>query len=301
MQKKIPCPCCTKDAFKTSYYINNSFNKKRYYYFCVFCDHKFLTEINKNDVLNYYKEIKSEVSKRYFKGFKKRKSLIKNKISKYIPKKPISILEIGPGSVGLLSIFNNQSQYIVVEPNQNNRKYLIKKNKELICYNKIDDIHETEIDIMISMSCFEHFVDPKDEFNKILRKLKIGSTVIIGVPDSYIELPKFLVLNEDEQQEDKEVFADKDHIHCFSQNSLKKLISKDCEIIDIVPIFPKKYAEYIGEFSSNLNRIINKHHYLSLRSYLQLMSLIIRGSLLKLFYFFYNIDFDFIIIAKKIK
>ena len=239
----MKCPICDSASMYAGWVKRDCFGEDRKLYRCDKCDHIFVGVMPCKDVIDgYYQELQTEQSSKYKESYSNRLNFIRKKFIDYLWSGK-GVLEVGPGSIGLLPLLKKRQKYYFFEKNVGNKRSIALEAKrlEIIAAEYEMNGNIDEIDIVISVSCLEHFSNLNnfiDILNSIRHPHKI--IVIIGVPMAEFEIC-----------EEAKVAAlinygilpvDRDHLHHFSEKSLSIFLRKhDLDIKETV--FPLSQFE----------------------------------------------------------
>ena len=175
----------------------------------------------------------------YFENYQKKMGLFGGKANLFLFEKYISendkVLDFGCGGGFLLSNLKCKQKF-GVEINEISRANCIEKGIE--CYENIDFIEDSSIDVIISSHCLEHTTSPYDCLEKFYKKLKNNGTIVVVVPtDSYRVKFKKDDINY--------------HLYSFSPMNLGNLLdSVGFDELKVKPVFHKwpPYYYYIQKY-----------------------------------------------------
>jgi SAM-dependent methyltransferase len=187
-----------------------------------------------DNVVKYYDQ-------NYFNLYQKKIGLFGGKASlfkfqKFI-KKSDTVLDFGCGGGFLLSNLTCKKK-LGIEINETARINAIKLGID--CFDNIDLIEDSSVDVVISSHCLEHTTSPHDVIIKIYNKLKSGGTIIIVVPIDSFRV-KYKPNNVD------------NHLYSFSPMNLGNLLNsvgfKDIQVKPLLHKWPPYYfyvQKYLG-------------------------------------------------------
>jgi len=137
----------------------------------------------------------------------------------------LTLLELGPGPVGLVSLMNPGSRYVAVEPSQAARDSLqticAERSVSCLLVSNISELQDPgNVDVLFSNATLEHVPDPLALLSVAVQQLRPEGLCVIGVPDRTIEIPYPSLVR---QQILKHVAFCSSHLHSFSSKSLQML------------------------------------------------------------------------------
>ena len=237
--------------FKKKYKNKNLFSAFSKISVCEDCGFgKCLNKIDNNDLKNYYSSLFWDDTK--FDFFYKESVDQVNRaegqyiaIKKYLPKKPIKILEIGAGSATLSKILKKNIEIVasdVVEPGDKWKEYYNSINLKKIS-NFYPDKTISKYDLIIASHWLEHVVNMKSILSNLRNNLNDQGLVFIEVPNCNDEYWNFDI-------------KDIPHIYFFTKISLKKLFSDNGFKVELIQNLGMTNKEFY--FSNNFNDLNNE-------------------------------------------
>jgi len=230
MKTKIACPICRTPTVIGKTQVKNSLGCQRLFSHCPNCDHWWLNPMPDVEELNiYYHARTGMVTTGYVQQYPQKKLKIFLAIlSAQRFHEKTSVLEIGPGPVGITPIVPKGAMYIAVEPSIAYKKSLktIAENRNLHfhAYDSINMIpKDTRVDMMFTNAVFEHLIDPLNTFTTAASLLNPGAAVVFGVPDRNVEIPDHAFIPSGLF---KSIDYCENHLHSFSPASVKALFEQ---------------------------------------------------------------------------
>ncbi|MCT8339345.1 class I SAM-dependent methyltransferase [Flavobacteriaceae bacterium TK19130] len=169
------------------------------------------------------------------------------------------ILDIGAGTGDFLVEARNRGWNVLgIEPNINARQLAEKKSLRLI--DDVENIENQKFDVITLWHVLEHLPNLESQIEKLEALLKPNGILVVAVPNfrSYDAVYY------------KEFWAAYDvprHLHHFSRKSLKKLFSKNFQLIKTKPmIFDSFYVSLLSEKYKTGNSFSLKAFWIGLRS-----------------------------------
>lgn len=158
---------------------------------------------------------------------KKKQRVIARVLKRYLDlsSSSVTLLELGPGPLGLARLMNPGSRYIAVEPSQSARASLQQICEERSVYfllvSDITELQDTgNVDVLFSNATLEHVPDPLALLSAAVQQLRPEGLCVVGVPDRTIEIPYSTLVH---QHVLKRVAFCSSHLHSFSSQSLHML------------------------------------------------------------------------------
>lgn len=133
--------------------------------------------------------------------------------------KSCTLLEIGSGSGAFLNLASRQfSTVIGIEPDRSSRCFM--KKLGLNVYRDLQDLKNTQFDIIVMFHVLEHIWDPIEFLEKISTFLSQEGTLIIEVPNVDDALNGFYPINEF-----RDFYYCSAHLSYFSKKTLKNCLN----------------------------------------------------------------------------
>ena len=192
-KKRSECPICEKNKKKFIFkylnmpiFISTKIGKNTHdlycdqtYVKCLSCNCVFIDEIIDASILYSWNHNANPVGKLWQRHFEKFKNFILNQVSSN------EIIEIGGASGKLAKMFENYNEinkWEIIEPNPPDDYY--ESNKIKLNKIRIEDyVLENNTKDIVMSHVFEHFVNPTKILELIREKSRIGTNVIISIPN----------------------------------------------------------------------------------------------------------------------
>jgi 2-polyprenyl-3-methyl-5-hydroxy-6-metoxy-1,4-benzoquinol methylase len=181
------------------------------------------------EITSYYQSRVGMIGTGYIQQYQKKKlKIFRSILMTHNLLDKTSILEIGPGPVGISSIVPIGATYIAVEPGIAYSKALKEsaksRNLHFHAYQSIDMVPKNmRFDLFFTSAAFEHLIDPRTTFNTAMDLLNPGAMVVFGVPDRSVEIPDYPFIQSGLY---KKVNYGENHLHSFSLASVRALFEQ---------------------------------------------------------------------------
>ena len=229
------CPVClASSVVETDIAFVDIIGAQPYLSICATCDHWFVSPMpGESELEKFYRTRLKMNSKAYLKSYSGKKlQIFKKIIDKLKLPGGCSVLEIGPGPIGIASIIPRNSSYVSIEPGLSNSSELLKVARlNNVNIKSLENMHELsglniKFDLIFSNATLEHMISPRDALVQVLSYARPGAHIIIGVPSRQLEFPDEALV--------RSGFFSKinycnTHLHSFSVKSMTTLLD-ECNI-----------------------------------------------------------------------
>jgi hypothetical protein len=206
---------------------------------------------NKNDLHQFYSSLLKMDTDQYLKKFRKKKLRVFQRLLAAIElSEAPTILEVGPGPIGITPLLPAAATYVTIEPGSRNNLSLLESVRDnqlsVTCLEDVADLDERPItaDLIFSNASFEHMLSPRDALIKLIQHAKANCYVVIGVPaPRQVEFPDEALVRSGLYEE---IDYCSTHLHSFSSKSMQILFDTcGIEMISATPtLLPSRMASY---------------------------------------------------------
>lgn len=264
------CPVCGLQCSSGKAKVDDSFGKTRVFTHCFNCKHLWLAPLPAESEVNefYKKELAMDGREYAFQYQKNKLKVFKAILEKYKLLDCGSVVEIGPGPIGIMPILSSGSIYFAVEPGLQNRSSLaqIARDNSLhfSAWDSVDVMPDDILcDLLFSVAAFEHMIDPRGAFMAAVGHLKPGGYVVFGVPDRNVEIPDHVLIKIGVSNE---VRFCKTHLHSFDESSVRNLFDQaGVDFIGLSHMLNKRNSMSHHKVSSMLEEGVIKNKLLGIR------------------------------------
>lgn len=224
------CPICTSTdlrIIRTRF--KNIISTQPNLVICLRCDHWCVTPMPSSDNLHdFYSNMLKMDTKEYLYKYKSKKlPIFKRLLESHVrlPAAP-TVLEVGPGPIGITPLVPASTHYVAIEPGSKNNQLLRASAQvnylSLTCLEDVSELDACEIaaDLIFSNAALEHMLSPKETLSRLKQHANPDCWFVIGVPARQVEFP-------DEALVRSGLYDNIDycstHLHSFSHTSMKAL------------------------------------------------------------------------------
>jgi len=237
------CPiCCSTDIRISRTRFKNIINTQPRLAICRQCDHWCVTPMpDKDDLHHFYSNLLKMDTHEYLSQYRNKKLRIFQRLLRRSVSLSVSptVLEIGPGPIGITPVLSASTHYVAVEPGSKNNRLLRDSAQahrlSLTCLEDIHELddHEITADLIFSNASFEHMLSPKKVLHQLKRHAKPDCWFVIGVPARQVEFPDEALVRSGLYDE---IDYCSTHLHSFSSKSMQVLFeSCGLEIVAEAP------------------------------------------------------------------
>lgn len=99
-----------------------------------------------------------------------------------------TVLDFGAGTAAILATLNSAGRRIAVEYSSVAREYIAQHSKGIEVHQYPESVPDGSVDLVVSTSVVEHVECPIQELRELMRKLRHGGRVVIGIKNEGVEL-----------------------------------------------------------------------------------------------------------------